>query len=377
MKNHCISMLMPFMVAVIVLLTPQCKRIDAGIDQFRLFREQAVYEINTASKLISEGTGSITQVLENLAERFPKELRHSFSFDVPFIIDVVSSETIVVGLCLTDAAASKALYLLELLKSEIITGEVVPLPDPFICNPSVPTLNMNQDKSQRTVLTFTGYNLFMQHRFNAALFNAQGDSIPLEVGRPNSYQIDVSLEGYDDNFLEKFKYLSVFYDGTPISSLFVVKKYATEPVTKLVSPAPAPGTIAVYPFTLNDDPGFGGDCAVSVTLTFGHDKKRAWVDMRMFVEELNGFHRTYASTGIFAKRTYYYTAPVGWHIKNFQGQPITDNHHYTDYSNEDDIRYNRYGQLTIKAKGSVAGSTTSAVMSFNTNVPDILIESDN
>jgi hypothetical protein len=365
------------MVAVIVLITPQCKRIDAGIDQFRLFREQAVYEINTASKLISEGTGSITQVLENLAERIPKELRHTFSFDVPFIIDVVSSETIVVGLCLTDAAASKALYLLELLKSEIITGEVVPLPDPFICNASVPTINMNQDKNQRDVLHFTGYNLFMQHKFNAALFNAQGDSIPLEVLRPNNYQIDVNLGGFDDNTLEKFKYLSVFFEGTPISSLFVVKKHASEPVTKLVLPAPSPGIIAVYPYTWDDDASFQGDCAVSVTLTFGHDKKRAWVDMRMFVEELNGFKRTYAWTGFFPKRTYYYTAPVGWHIKGFQGQPITDSHHYTDYSKEDDIRYNRYGQLTIKAKGSIANSTTSAVMSFNTNVPDILIESDN
>ena len=377
MKKQSISKLLSFILVMPMLLFTQCDiadSIDRGVDQFRLFREQAVYEINTASQLIAGGVGGINDVLENLNESLPKEIHKTLSFDVPFIIDVVAAELASVGLCFTDAAASKALYLLELMKSEIITGEEVPLPDPFICITSVPAINLNQDKNQREILEFTGYNLFQEREFTAALFNAAGDSIPVPVNRPTSYRIAVNISDFEDNILEKFKYLSLYYEENPISSLFVVRKNQEPPVSKTIVPRPVPGPMGVYPLSNYQDKYFGADCRVYAKITFGYNSKKAWVDLYMTVEELTEDGKTYAKG--FADRNVYYTAPQGWHIKKMTGQKMTDYHIYKDITNEDDVRYTLFGQLTVSARNSTAGATTRGILNFGPNVPDIVIESD-
>lgn len=363
--------------AVFVLLfTARCDigdSLDHGVDQLRLFREQSVFEINTASNQIAGGVGSINDVLDNLNQKLPKEIHQTLSFDVPFIIDAVAGEGLSAGLCFADAAASKALYLLELMKSEVITGEPVSLPEPFICITSIPAINLNQDKNQRDIAKFTGYNLFRNREFGAALFNVAGDSIPVPTNRPSNYQVTANLSDFDDITLEKFKYMSLYYQGEPISSLFVIKKHATPPETKLASPRPVPGMIAAYPFSYTVDRNFRADCNVSVSVSFGNNRKRAWVDMTLIVEELTGGGKTYAVGR--SDRNYYYTAPTGWHIKKMDGQNAYDYHAYKDVTDEDDVRYTLFGQLTVKAKNSIAGSTTSGVLNFGPNVPDIVLES--
>lgn len=376
MRKHCIPRWLPLQALILVFCTTRCDigdKLDQGIDQFRLFREQSIFEINSASNQISSGIGDINNTLENLNRNLPAEIHKTLSFDVPFIIDAVAGEGISAGLCFTDAAASKALYLLELMKSEIITGEPVPLPAPFICHTSVGAINMNQDRNQRDILEFTGYNLFLDRQFTAALFNAGGDSIPVPVGRPTNYRVAANVSNLDDNTLEKFKYLSLYYDGTPISSLFVVKKHATPPEVRFASPRPVPGMIAAYPTTYESDKKFDADCRVSASISFGNDRRRAWVDMTLIVEELTDRGKTYAVGR--ADRNYYYTAPPGWHIKKLDGQRAYDYHSYKDLTNEDDVRYPLFGQLTVKAKSSTAGSTTSGLLSFGPNVPDVVLES--
>lgn len=371
------SILCTVILLVLSFTTIQCDfldSIDSGVDQFRLFREQSIFEINSASQQIASGIGDVSQVLENLERNLPKEIRSTLTFDVPFIIDAAVGEGIIGGLCLIDAASSKALYLLEVMKSEIITGEPVPLPDPFICHTSVGAINLNQDRNQRDILEFTGYNLFLDRKFSAAFFTASGDSIPVPVGRPNQYRVASNVSNLDDNTLKSFNYLSLYYDGKPISSLFVVKKHQEPPITKL-APKQIPGFIAAYPIAKTGDTYITLPSKVSVNITFGHDRKRAWVDMNMIVDEDQGlFHKVTHAIGK-STRNYYYTAPQGWHIKKLTGQNIYDFHTFYDVTKEDDIRYTLFGQLTVKAMNSQAGSTTSGLLNFGNNVPDILLES--
>lgn len=376
MRKHCMPLWLPMMALFMLFSTTHCglgDKLDEGVDQFRLFREQSIFEINSASQQISSGIGSINSTLENLNRNLPAEIHKTLSFDVPFIIDAVAGEGISAGLCFVDAAASKALYLLEMMKSEIITGEPVPLPFPFICHTSVSAINLNQDRNQRDILEFTGYNLFLDRHFTAALFNDAGDSIPIPIGRPTSYRVAANVSNIDDNTLDNFKNLSLFYEGEPISSLFVVKKHETPPVTQFVSPRPVPGMIAAYPLTNNENNKFDAECRVSASISFGNNHKRAWVDMTLIIEEITDHGKTFAVGR--SDRNYYYTAPPGWHIKKMDGQRVYDYHSYKDLTKEDDIRYPLFGQLTVSAKGSIAGATTSGVLNFGPNVPDIVLES--
>ncbi|MCA0237184.1 MAG: hypothetical protein LCH81_12445 [Bacteroidetes bacterium] len=376
MRKHCNPGMMPLKALFLSICLVHCDigdKLDQGIDQFRIFREQSIFEINSASNRISSGIGDLNSTLEDLGQKLPPEIHKTLSFDVPFIIDAVAGEGISAGLCFTDAATSKALYLLDLMKSEIITGEPVPLPAPFICHTSVSAINLNQDRNQRDILEFTGYNLFLNRGFTASLFNAAGDSLPIPVGRPTNYRVAANISDLDDNTLSQYKELSLFFEGTPISSLFVVKKHEVPPVVKFQNPRVVPGMIAAYPFSFSDDRNFREDCLVSVSISFGNTRKKAWVDMNVIVEELTGDGKTYAVGQ--SDRNYYYTAPPGWHIKKLDGQRAYDYHSYKDITNEDDVRYPLFGQITIKAKNSIAGATTSALMSFGPNVPDIVLES--
>lgn len=361
-----------FLLIFICLGTVQCDiadSIDKGVDEFRLFREQSIHEIDVASQQITAGVGSIKDVLENLGNNLPKEIRHLTSFDVPFIIDAASGETTSAALCFTDAAAGKALYLLALMKSEIITGEPVPLPDPFICHTSVGAINLNQDRNQRSILEFTGYNLFLNRRFHAAFFSPNGDSIPVPVGRPTQYRVAANLSNFDDNTIKNFKYLNLYYEDQPLSSLFIVKQNQVPPRTNLVSPRKRPTDIAAYlSHGYVNGHKIDKDCRVTVIVTFGNDRKRAYVDMTIHAYPFS-FPITNKS-----QRNYYYTAPTGWHIKNLTGQSYTTYYSFLDVTKEEDIRQILFGQLRVKAKGSIIGSDAGAVLSFGNDVPDILIE---
>lgn len=348
-----------------------CNALNDGVNEFRLLREQAIHEIDVASQSISNGIGEVSDVLNELEKNLPKEIRTITSFDVPFIIKAVAAEASITGLCFIDAAASKALYLLALMKSELITGEPVSLPDPFICHTSVGVIDLNQDRNQRNVVHFTGYNLFLNQQFHAALFSATGDSIPVSASRPTQYGVAVNLSNFNDATLKNFNHMNLYWGNQALSSLFVVKPTQQPPQVKMVAPRRKPSDISV----LFADTGYDGvklkkDCRVWVWVTFGNDRNRAYVEMKVKLDHMNnsGFSR------IRSTRSYYYTAPPGWHIKRLTGQANTAYFYYLDKSGEEDIHQIGFGQLRVKAKGSTLGFNTGAVLSFHNDVPDILIE---
>lgn len=372
----------PFLLLVLLqtallVLFPQCDSLDHGIDEFRIFREDAIFQINNSSQAISAGIGDLNSTLENLNQNLPLQLQKTLSFDVPFVIRAVSGEAVGIGLCFADAAASKALYLLELMKSELITGEKVPLPDPFICHTSIGAINMNETRDHRDVPYFTGYNLFMDRKFTASLKSASGDSLPVTLGRSTNYRIEADLSEITDQTLENFNYLSLEYDGQPLSSLFVVKKHAQPPVLKELKNE-RPVNLAVYPaYVNNGDVHFRDDVKVSTSVTFGNNSEKAWVEMTVIMEELDGGGSN-PKTYLVAKsvRNNYFSAPPGWHIKRLTGQNCYMYDSFLDLSNEEDIRYTLFGELKIKARNTVVGSTSSVVLNFSNDVPTIILESD-
>ncbi len=283
-----------------MLISFQCGKIDEGIDQFRLFREQSIYEINAASQQIASGIGDVTEVLKNLNKNLPKEIHKTLTFDVPFIIDVVTDNILIIGFCFADVAAQKALYLLELMKSEIITGEPVPLPAPFICHTTPGVINLNQDQNQRDVIEFTGPNLYLNRKFSAVLISMGGDTVSVPTLNHTPYQVQAFLDGFDDDDISAFRHLSLYYENepTPLSSLYIVKLHAALPEEKLAPGHPKPPILDVIGTSTSGDVEFVWDSHVKFSVTFSNNATEAWVDLSYWIDEYGGAYKpdlTYAS----------------------------------------------------------------------------------
>ena len=360
---------MPFFslkITIMSLMVIHCGKIDRGIDEFAAFREQAIYQINSSSQLIASGIGDVNHTLQELNDNIPKVLQQTLTFDVPYIIDEFAIETQKTALCMTDAASEKALYLLEVMKSELITGEPVLLPDPFICTTSSGTIDLNDaNRTHRDVLEFVGPNLYYDRNFHAAIFTASGDSIPIETGRPDRYSIQASLINFDDNALTNYHHLAVYSEGDPIpmSSLFIVKKHYVPPVesTQKLNTLIAP----VYPNLKVGDNNFSGNCLVTFQIGISNDTKNVWLEIKMFVNEVE--HDSYASASS-GKINLLHISANNVKIKRLEGGQTFWCHSFMDEDKGTDDNFDTpLGQITFKAKGEHAGAEMYGKISLQLN----------
>lgn len=362
-------------LAALLLIPPSCS-IDPLVRELKNAREQAIFAIDDAIYQLNLDSESWRFTLDNLNSELSNEIQTTLSFNIPFIANVLSGEATSSLQCVTDAMAGKAVYLLQVLKSELISNEKVPLPAPLICNTSVGVIDLNAPRDIRRTVTYYGANFFSKDSLKMQLVSKTGEVQPVDLYKPTQYELVANLSNFSDTETSRWDYLALKYRNEEVSTMAIVRKEQRPPQIQTVNAAIPEAGILAHNAIQNGDPNFYNDTDVTVSAEVRHTRKEAYIQVRMWADEVPGYNNDKNATRAYGQtRKVFYTAPYGWHIKRIEGRVFYPSlFWFRDKDKEEDIEHTDLGQISLFARGSVAGSSTRCVINFNRNFAIVLEE---
>ena len=355
--SHFYPRLIVFVISILLIPTG-CRKarktfgdaINDGINEFRLLREDAIFEIDKSINLIENGLYSATEAVDELGEQIDETVQKVLVYNVPFIIKKLSAEIAVLEFCSVDFLKNRSLYYLRTMKAELIDGELPPVPNPTICFSSLinNAIDLNDDRNPRTVITFTGYDMLSREEDIKAFFvskNKEQEIEPIYVRPQTDYTFTVNLSSYLDEFIDDWKYFEVRYKDVPLFSASIIPKVILPPKTETVE-------VGIGNFAGFQPPHVRGDREFK-----GHGPRlylscriyQSWSKVNatfyMEAEETKSDWTTCRGT---TRRHPVYTPPEGWHIKEILSPTF-----YTLVENavDEDIREDVFngvlGQVTL------------------------------
>ncbi len=366
------------LVASIFVFQTGCN-INRLVDELITTREEAIYAVDDAIYSVDNGIADVKTTLADLDGKLSKNLQDVLVFNVPYITNTLIGESIVGGFCSVDFTAQRAVFYLNLLKSELLTGEAPIDLRSVICQSSIDKLDLNAPIGTRNLINIYGYDFSLNHDSITAFFvnnHGQEFSIP-EINFQSNYEFTVDISGYSDNTIKDYKYFAIKFGADEIFSISIIQK--SQPIPQVLTVYVAPPSLSYFPPHVpgqgNLDYSSNGP-EVTVEGRFYFDNKQAYVKLWMNAIETKP---DWTQAKGWSPNHYFYTAPSGWHIKRIEGVTVFPNLvRYIDIDHQEDIFSTALGQATIKGDGSGndAGIQTGITnFNFSYKVP-IVIEQD-
>ena len=370
------NLLFVFTFLFICLSCGELENFGGAVEEFRLFREESVFAIDEAIVSIENGVMNGTDALEWLGRRIDESVQKVLVYNVPFILDKLTSEAASVGFCAADFAGNRALHYLRMMKAELLTKSLPLPPPPNICQSSINALDLNAPKELRSIMTIYGYDFVRRDSFSVYFKSNTGKSFKLNnaIRFQNDYEFTINLSVFEDEVIAQWDYLSIQYNETELFSVSIVQKRVAPKLTETKYIA-IPKFGFIPPHISGDRDFDGNGPKVVVHGRLRHNRKQAYTLIYMLAEETRS---DWTRAEGWSNEFYFYTAPEGWHIQRIEGIiDFQDLINYTDVDITNDFFYTALGQAEVvgEAEGSDAGYQTGVVFNFSYLVP-VIIEQD-
>lgn len=367
-----------FLFALIALSQIACN-INRLVDELITTREQAIFAIDEAIYSLDNGIAGVKTTLADLDTKLSTQIQDGLVYNVPYIINTLIGETVPATLCTIDFTASRAVFYLNLMKAELLTGQRPGPPRPVSCQSSVDKIDLNAPLATRNVIELSGYD-FLPNRDSFLAYFIPSSGQPLAITKQkinfqSNYELTINISGFSDDIIGKYAYFTLKFANSEFFSIPIVPK--AKPIPQVTTVYIAPQALSYLPPHTNGDREFDGNGPnIYVEGRLLYNYRQAYVQIWMSAIETRG---DYTTAKGWCPNHYFYTAPAGWHIKRIDGQTVFPSLvRYTDNDTQEDIFNTTLGQVKIKGdgNGNDAGIHTG-ILSFNFSykIP-IVIEQD-
>lgn len=349
------------------------------IDELITTREQAIFAIDEAIYSIDYAGADVKTTLADLDKKFSDQIQDALLYNIPYITNTLIGNAGVEARCNIDFTASRAVFYLNMMKAELLTGQRPGAPKPVTCQSSIDKIDLNAPLGTRNVIHLYGYD-FLPNRDSFVAYFIPPNGTPFAIHKQNinfqsNYELTVNLAGFSDAQITKYAYFTLKLNNTEFFSIPVIPK--AKPVPQVKTVYLAPQALSYIPPHTNGDREFAGNGpSVYVEGRLYNNYRQAYLQVWVHAVETRG---DYTTAKGWSPKHYFYTAPAGWHIKRIEGQTAFPNLlRYIDNDLQEDIFATTLGQIKFKGdgSGSDAGIHTGILtFNFSYKVP-IVIEED-
>ena len=353
-----------------------CDITDTLKTEVTMLREQAVLSLNDAINTLQNQSTDWKPVLKDLETKIDKRVQDVLTYNIPYITNLASQRALSSVLCVKESVKDEVLYYLQVVRAELVTGILPPLPQTKICATSQVTLDLNSPRNIRNQIVYTGYYIHTKDSIKAFLVN---DLVRLEIpknkiGYPDISTITLSLTDYSDAVLTNYTHLQLMYNKDVISSIGIDKKLPDPPVIEIARTWQRE-IIWIPPHT-NGNMDFNGNGPRMVSHVYlKNDGTRVFAQIYLYAQETKSDWTTAAGTSQWVE---IYTVKDGYRINRLK--EATDylnilrnnNVDYVDSSTEDYIVETVVGRAIVvgDTEGDEAGTRTK----INLNIKSFDVE---
>ena len=353
-----------------------CDITDTLKTEITVVREQAVISLNDAINTLQNQSTDWKPVLKDLETKIDKRVQDALTYNIPYITNLASQRALSSVLCVKESVKDEVLYYLQVVRAELVTGILPPLPHTKICATSQVTLDLNSPRNIRNQIVYTGYYIHTKDSIKAFLVNDTGriEILKNRIGYPDISTITLSLTDYSDAVLTNYTHLQLTFNKDVISSIGIDKKLPDPPVIETATTWQR-DIIWIPPHT-NGDRDFDGSGPRMVSHVYlKHDGTKVFAQIYLYAQETKSNWTTAAGTSQWVE---IYSVKDGYRINKIK--EATDylnilrnnNIDYVDSSIDDYIVETVVGRAIIV--GDTTGDEAGTKTKINLNLKPFNIE---
>ncbi len=348
--------------------------------ELTMVREQAVLSLNDGINALQNESSDWRSVLKDMQNKIDARVQDVLTYNIPYITNLASQRALSTVLCVRESVKDEVVYFLQVMRAELITGKLPPLPQTKICGTSVSTIDLNGPRNTRNQIVYTGYSIHTKDSIRAVLINGKTQvEIPKsKLGFPDISNITLSLVDYPDTVLTNYTHLQLMYNKDVISSIGIDKKLA-EPPTIEVATTQQREIVWIPPHT-NGNKDFNGDGPRMLSHVYlKHDGSRVYAQVYLYAQETKSDWTTATGTSHWVE---IFSVKSGYRINKIKDPTDylnilrNNNIDYIDSSVEDYIMETVVGRAILvgDTEGDEAGTRTKIILnlkSFNVEIQKI------
>ena len=357
-------------------LPVSCDITDTLKTEVTVLREQAVISLNDAINTLQNQSTDWKPVLKDLESKIDRRVQDVLTYNIPYIVNLASQRALSSALCVKESVKDEVLYYLQVVRAELVTGILPPLPQTKICATSQVTLDLNSPRNIRNQIVYTGYYIHTKDSIKAYLVNdtARIEIPKNKIGFPDISTITVSLTDYSDATLTSYTHLQLTYHKDVISSIGIDKKLPDPPIIETATTWQR-DIIWIPPHT-NGDRDFDASGPRMVSHVYlKHDGTKVFAQIYLYAQETKSNWTTAAGTSQWVE---IYSVKDGYRINKIK--EATDylnilrnnNIDYVDSSIDDYIVETVVGRAIIV--GDTTGDEAGTKTKINLNLKPFNIE---
>ena len=327
-------------------------------------------EINDAITRISANGEDMTNVLNDLKTKLPKDVKEIISVDIDRMVKTTTATAGAEFRCEADFLQKRIVQGLRNLQIQLYNKvhkdkKSFEIFTPTICNPVPTVLDLNVENK---FIQIYGYD----YNSNIKLYaiNQQGAKrdISSTINKPSDYLLTVTTNESLLKELENYKELQLEYKDKALNSMSIIPKRPK--ICEEIPDSDVPSKIDFYAQKCNnEDAEFAGHGPIINShnrLFLSEDKRSVMCEINFTADEKDG-----GSCGSFRNTYKIYTAKTGYQIKEILS-PTTnsvDNFEDTDHADDNDVGANGFikeASYRGDHKGADIGSYTGATLYFST-----------
>ncbi len=353
-----------------------CDITDTLKTELTVVREQAVISLNDAINTLQNQSTDWKPVLKDLETKIDKRVQDALTYNIPYITNLASQRALSSVLCVKESVKDEVLYYLQVVRAELVTGILPPLPHTKICATSQVTLDLNSPRNIRNQIVYTGYYIHTKDSIKAFLVNDTGriEILKNRIGYPDISTITLSLTDYSDAILTNYTHLQLTFNKDVISSIGIDKKLPDPPVIETATTWQR-DIIWIPPHT-NGDKDFNNNGPRMVSHVYlKHDGTKVFAQIYLYAQETKSDWTTAAGTSQWVE---IYSVKDGYRINRIK--EATDylnilrnnNVDYVDNSIDDYVVETVVGRAIVV--GDTAGDEAGSKTKINLNIKPFNIE---
>lgn len=333
-----------------------CDITDTLKTEITVVREQAVISLNDAINTLQNQSTDWKPVLKDLETKIDKRVQDALTYNIPYITNLASQRALSSVLCVKESVKDEVLYYLQVVRAELVTGILPPLPHTKICATSQVTLDLNSPRNIRNQIVYTGYYIHTKDSIKAFLVNDTGriEILKNRIGYPDISTITLSLTDFSDAVLTNYTHLQLTFNKDVISSIGIDKKLPDPPVIETATTWQR-DIIWIPPHT-NGNKDFDGSGPRMVSHVYlKHDGTKVFAQIYLYAQETKSDWTTAAGTSQWVE---IYSVKDGYRINRIK--ETTDYLNILRNNNVDyvDNSIDDYIVETVVGRAIVVGDTT-------------------
>jgi hypothetical protein len=347
-----------------------CDITDKIETELTMVREQAVLSLNDGINALQNESSDWRSVLKDLQNKIDSRVQDVLTYNIPYITNLASQRALSSALCVKESVKDEVVYFLQVMRAELITGKLPPLPQTKICGTSISTIDLNSPRNIRNQIIYTGYSIHTKDSIHAVLVNGTTriDIPKNKLGFPDISNITISLTDYTDNELANYTHLQLMYNKDVISSIGIDKKLPEPPIIETTTTNQR--EIVWIPPHTNGNKDFDGDGPRMISHVYlKHDGSKVYAQVYLYAQETKSDWTTATGTSNWVE---IYSAKSGYRINKIKDPTDylnilrLNNQDYVDSSIEDYIMETVVGRAILVGDtvGDEAGTRTKITLNL-------------